>query len=115
MRYYNEQEKKLVIQMMDLGINISCKGFNYILDAVQIIHDTNDNVKITWLYEKIAHVNNTRYSRVERDIRTEIERIYNTNSNIPQILIANPNNGKLTNGEFLYRLSYWLYNDGKLL
>lgn len=109
MRNYNEQEQKLIDKMLDLGMNISAKGFNYILDAVKIIHNTDDDVKITSIYRKIADTNGSTYSRIERDIRTEIDRIYNTSVDMPRVLIASPHSGKLTNGEFLYRLAYWLY------
>ena len=109
MRKYNEQEKELVTKMIGLGINLSSKGFNYMLDAAKIIHDTDDNVKITYLYNKVAHINNASYHNVERDIRREIDRLYDTCPEMPSILVADPSRGKLTNGEFLYRLAYWLY------
>ena len=109
MRNYNEQEKEIVSKMLSIGLNISCKGFNYILDAVKTIHDTDDDVKTTHLYTKIANTNNSTYSKVERCIRSEIDRFYNTSTNIPSILATDINGNKLANGEFLYRLTYWLY------
>ena len=76
MRNYNEQEQKLADKMMELGLNISAKGFNYILDAVKLIHDTDDCIGIIKLYESIAQKNNiSAYKNVERCIRSEIDRI----------------------------------------
>lgn len=109
MRNYNEQEHKLVSKMIELGFNISNKGFNYILDSIQAIAQSDDNLKITYLYAYVASKNNTTSTRVERCIRSEVESFYNLCTIIPAELVGYYGKGKLTNGEFLYRLAYMLY------
>lgn len=57
------------------------------------------------LYPKIGEIHGISAYAAERNIREEIEAIYNrTNSNIPEDLTGTFDKGKLTNKEFLVRL-----------
>lgn len=60
--------------LLEIGIPAGVKGFKYITDAIMILDDSNWNPKgaIT-LYNRIAGMNNTTGSRVERAIRHSFE------------------------------------------
>ena len=107
MRNYTKEEQKLVSKLIKVGINMSCKGFNYILDAINIIKNEGNDIKITAVYYMVAEKNGSSYRRVERNIRSAVERVY-TGNNVPSFLAPDDIGGKLTNGEFLFRLAYWL-------
>lgn len=102
---YNESEQKLAGELVKLGLPISNKGFNYIV-AGAILVNKGDDVKSTWIYNKIAKDYNCTSHSVERAIRHEIMVYYNKNTNIPALLTPDPFSGIVTNKEFLYRLSY---------
>lgn len=111
---YDSKNQNLVNAMINLGLKMSNKGFQYILDAIDIINKYNEMPKQMYLYEKIARVNNTTASRVERGIRHEIEIYYNTFNNIPKELIPNTDTGKLTCKEFITKLVYMFNRDNIL-
>ena len=111
----SSHNQTMVSKMMEMGFHISNNGFKYILDAVEVIHNIN-RIKMTGkggVYDTVAYANNTTAIRVERCIRTEIERYYNTNTNIPAMLAGDKDSGKLTNSEFLSRMTCILYSDNR--
>lgn len=55
--------------LMELGVNMSSKGFDYIVTAMELFHSGWKNSKITSLYWEIGKIHNTTESRVERCIR----------------------------------------------
>lgn len=73
--YWTEWEdygdyEKLEILLLELGFNISSRGFQYWLQAINIWKiKMYKNYNITDLYEEIAIKNNTTKSGVERALR----------------------------------------------
>lgn len=111
---YNSEDQKLVDKMVEMGLHISNKGFNYILEAVKIVHNSKDYPKMTGkdgIYGILAEKFSTTYSKIERDIRSEVERYYSNRVDIPKKLECDISSGKLSNSEFLARLAYILYSD----
>ena len=108
---YNNEDQKLVNKMMGMGFHISNNGSQYILEAVKIINQHNSHPKTTWIYDSVAKASNSTIARVERSIRHEIERYYSYCTDIPKALMCDANTGKLTNKEFLARLTNILYAD----
>lgn len=62
---------KAINALIEMGIPANHKGFHYILDAMEIYAKDKEYVsgKTTALYERIARMNGTTASRVERGIR----------------------------------------------
>lgn len=61
---------KIEDALLAMGVPAGIKGFNYIVDAVEIFDEIGTNISITKeLYPAIAEKNNTTPSRVERAIR----------------------------------------------
>lgn len=58
--------------LLKIGISAGLKGFDYIVDAVEIL-DRDKNIKITCLYVDIAKKRETTGSRVERAIRHALQ------------------------------------------
>lgn len=60
--------------LLAMGVPAGIKGFNYIVDAVEIFDERGTDIGITkGLYPAIAKKNNTTPSRVERAIRHGFE------------------------------------------
>ena len=115
---YNSEDQKLVNKMMGMGFYISNNGFQYIMEAAKIINGCNSHPRMTGtggIYDSIAKKFNTTSTRVERCIRTEIERYYSARMDIPEALECDMDSGKLTNTEFLARLTNILYADEEIL
>ena len=67
-------KNKTINVLIELGIPANVAGFQYIVDAMCLFEDKDwRNGKITVLYEKIAKMNNTTASRVERGMRTAFD------------------------------------------
>lgn len=95
-----EIEKKL----LGIGANVSRKGFDYIVDAVEMIrNDPKCLERITKVYMEIGKARGTKWESVERCIRGEIEQIYDRNKELPKVLEPDAYSGKLVNKEFLAR------------
>lgn len=60
--------------LLTMGIPAGIKGFNYIVDAIEIFDERGMNISITKeLYPAIAKKNSTTQTRVERAIRHAFE------------------------------------------
>jgi hypothetical protein len=105
---YNEIEQKVADELIKLGLPISNKGFKYFITGVILVGAECDDIKMTWIYNKIAKIHNSTYSRVERCMRHEIYVYYNNCSKIPSLFEPDIDTGMLTNREFLCRLTYML-------
>ena len=60
--------------LFKMGMSANLKGFGYITDSVLILSQEK-NVKITYLYYKVARIYNTTAQRVERSIRHAFETV----------------------------------------
>ena len=110
----NNCRQEVTNKMMAMGFHISSKGFNYIIEAARIISESEVRPKMTGgngVYDIVAERFSTTAARVERCIRHEIVRYYNTSMDIPKELTCDFNSGKLTNSEFLVRFATILYAD----
>lgn len=58
--------------LLNMGMPANLRGFGYIIDSI-LLMDKDINVKITYLYFKVAQMNNTSAQRVERAIRHAFE------------------------------------------
>lgn len=94
--------------LLKLGITPDIKGFNYIIDLVEMIN--NDEVtKITVAYAVAGKKNGDSGSKVERAIRHAISKINITTKEFAEHIGANvvrANDGNITNSAFLYTLAY---------
>lgn len=62
--------------LLAMGVPAGIKGFNYIVDAVEIFDERGTNIGITKeLYPAVAEKNNTTPTRAERAIRRAFERV----------------------------------------
>lgn len=60
--------------LFSIGITANLKGFKYIVDALEVIEEEGCDVSMTKvLYPKVAKMNRTTTSRVERAIRHAFE------------------------------------------
>ena len=85
-------------------------GFGYLVDAVEIWIERGRSREVTKvLYQEIAAKNGTKSKRVERAIRHAIEMAYELYGGEDFAALFgtkdNPENGKLTNGEFIATLA----------
>lgn len=60
-------------ELLKLNFNVNSKGILYWIKAIEIIKEYPLKLKMTEIYEDIAKIYNTTYSRVERGMRTAIE------------------------------------------
>ena len=114
---YDSKNENLVNAMINLGLKISNSGFQYILDAIDIIKEYKDEIpKQMYIYDKVAEINNVTATRVERCMRHEIKLYYDTFANIPKELTPNifSYTGRLTCKEFITKLAYMFKRDGIL-
>ena len=63
-------KNKTVNALIEMGMPADIKGFHYIVDAMMLFEDKEwRETKTVALYNKIAKLNNTTASRVERAMR----------------------------------------------
>ena len=62
---------KAMNALMEMGAPAKNKGFKYIIDVMCLFDEDKNwmDIKMTAVYEKIAKMNNTTWTRVERNIR----------------------------------------------
>lgn len=66
--------------LFDMGVPASHRGFDYIVDAMEVIEKEGCDVSATKaLYPAIAKKNKTKPERVERAIRYALELVYGEN------------------------------------
>ena len=58
--------------LIKLGFNVSSNGFNLWYEAIMLY---DKNVKMMYIYEKLAQKNNMSYTAVERQLRYSIKKI----------------------------------------
>lgn len=94
--------------LLELGINPSHKGFNYLRDAIILVYKDPTlvhNAVTKSLYPDVAAMNDTTKTRVERAIRHSIEVAFNnTPMEVFQEYFGNCVSclsGKLTNSTFI--------------
>lgn len=77
---------KIEDALLVIGVPAGTKGFNYIVDAIQIFDERGTNIQITKeLYPEIAKKNCTTPSRAERAIRHAFEVVRNRKGN-PEVV-----------------------------
>lgn len=63
-------KKKVTNALLEMGIPANISGFRFIVDTICLMEDQSwRNGKITLLYYKVAEINGSTPSRVERGIR----------------------------------------------
>ena len=75
------RREKIKAALMNIGVDPSLKGFDYLVEAIDIVIEHKLNKKdLQWieLYEKIALPYNTTRSRTERAMRHAIEKAFDT-------------------------------------
>lgn len=93
--------------LLRIGITPNLKGFNYIIQAVKLLHENEDKYSYITksLYPEIAKMNHSSYQKVERCIRHAITKAINQDyGDIEKELGTSPYKIKMTNSEFLYLL-----------
>ena len=103
---YSKENEPIVREMLNIGLHMSNKGFDCILCAVKLIHKRNGYIRTMDLYKSIGEELGEKPHNIERRIRSEIDRYYLEAMEIPELLMSDPDKGKLTNTEFLSRLTY---------
>lgn len=105
--------KKIMEILNNIGAPKANLGYKYLTDIVSGIDSGNFNMMAE--YERVAGINNTTPSRVERAIRHEIELIFDRNVN-SELLSSicpyiNPR-GSVSNKEFIANVFYYVnYNN----
>lgn len=100
--------------LKDLGISPSLLGYRYLRSAIKLVMDDPDIVhSITKeLYPKVAELNGTTPSRVERTIRYAIEYAWYSYGNAARETIFRESysaaRGKPTNEEFIATVADYL-------
>jgi len=61
--------------LLKMGFNPANKGFGYICDAIELFEDKSLRFKTISLYKKIAVINDTNASKVERAMRHSFETV----------------------------------------
>lgn len=71
----NELKHDIKRKLLDLGVVPSNLGFNYLTEAIYDFMTQTGESKYSWLklYDRIAQLNNSAGTRVERAIRHSIE------------------------------------------
>ena len=59
--------------LLKCGLSMNLKGFHYIVDAMRLLDEGWFGEKFMALYAKIAKINNSTPSRVERALRHALE------------------------------------------
>lgn len=97
MKDNNKELRKLLLR---LNISSYMNGFDYIIEAVELIKKQQIHTDIMTIYTQLAKTNNTTYTAVERAIRHAIAKSYKTSS-LNSIYCKVPNNAS-----FLYDLVF---------
>lgn len=99
-------------ELFKMGMPANYNGFAYLLDCIELAENDLDNglVPIVQTYCKVADMHNSTHTRVERNIRFCIDRIWKS-GNMEYITSIfhngyNPLKGRPTNGEFIARMAY---------
>lgn len=102
--------EKTIREILDeLMIKQTCNGYKLIIDAVKIILEADGDIMMTKeLYPEVAKKNKTTSERVERAIRYCLESVTKECNNEYFTKFFPCYNGKLTNGEFLYRIADYI-------
>lgn len=87
--------------LLQLGISSNNIGFNYIIQAVNIIQKQRIHTAMSTIYSELANSNNTTTYAAERAIRYAITKSYKKNKILQQIY-----NNKPDNASFLYDLAF---------
>ena len=90
--------------LLQLGITPDLKGFQYIIDMVELINGGDKSGTINQ-YKIIAEKRNTTYTRVERRVRHAMEELKPKSKEYERIIGTN---AVLNNSRFLYTLAYRL-------
>lgn len=96
--------KKVGDALLQLGITPDLKGFNYIIDMVEMI-DKEGNLKMMYFYEMVAKKNNSTASRVERAVRHCVSKADRECDTFKRVFDGVKD---INNSAFLYTLHYRL-------
>lgn len=100
-------DRKASKMLIRLGCDPSKKGYTFIKEAVQILAENRD-LPAMGLYREIADRHDSNAHRVERNIRTAVETIFERadTSDIVDFCgyALSASKGKQTNKEFIYTL-----------
>lgn len=98
---------KLEAEMVKMGFHMSNSGFRYIVDAVELIVDSDWDGGMMNLYATVGEKHRKRAKNVERSIRHSIERMYDRDrgNRFPVEFTPDEDSGKLPAGEFLTRMA----------
>lgn len=98
-------------KMMQLGLPVSYRGFDAMVDMLEYIHREGVTTKITEGYNSVGRSNGGTRNIVERNIRYEIKKYYEIMGEQchPLLSAGVQKNGTLTNKEFLARLHKIIY------
>lgn len=84
-----ESRREIIYRLLDLDLNVDSKGFEYWIQAIQLVKKSEVQWNIIDLYEKIALDNGDTYKRVERAMRyclegakERVQQVYNYNRKI---------------------------------
>ena len=101
-------------ELMKMGFSVSNKGFEYMVDAIEMIHEEDGDVKFTVLYAQIARKHKKDQRAVERCIRWEVESYYKACESHPYLKADNTKSGMYPSKEVLARL-YLIFYKPELL
>lgn len=99
-----------------LGVPTNFKGYQALVYAVTIVSSDPSRSMTKEVYPQVAELVGSTGSRVERNIRNAVERVFSETD--PDILMeyfgntANGNKGKLTNSEFIYGVVEYIKQEG---
>lgn len=69
-------KKKVIDVLIEMGMPADLLGFRYIVDFICLLEEPEwCNCKTTAIYQKVAKMNNSTDSSVERSIRTAFEAV----------------------------------------
>ena len=87
--------------LMQIGISANLKGFNYIIEAIDLLRKQQIHTSLSTIYNYLAEKNYTFVCRVERDIRTAIGNSYRNSETMKRLYPKKPNNS-----QFLFDLAF---------
>lgn len=98
--------------LLDLGAHQNVKGYGYIEEAIEIAYYEPTVMITKEIYPKVAREFKTSYSRVERNLRTIIEYIWeNGNWSVIMEIFGHRDNittKRPSNGEFILSVANYL-------
>ena len=104
--------KEIEKKMMDMGFAVANRGFGYIADVLESIHQDGGVVlKMTATYAEIGKKNGVSKCAAERCIRHEIGCYYNQQNIHPMLKAKGCIGGRYPNREFLARLYQVIYDE----